>query len=54
MSDEQDAGNVMLNSEAAILYWTDRFGIDRDALEEAVDIVGDSVAAVAAYLNTDR
>ncbi|MFC3443009.1 DUF3606 domain-containing protein [Sphingobium rhizovicinum] len=54
MSENQDAGSVTLNSEAAILYWTNRFSVDREELEEAVDIVGDSVEAVAAYLNIDR
>jgi|EndMetStandDraft_6_1072998.scaffolds.fasta_scaffold575895_2 hypothetical protein len=54
MTDDQDAGRVMLDSEAAVLYWTGRFRVDPEELEEAVDIVGDSVEAVAAYLNTDQ
>lgn len=54
MPEKQDAGRVMLDSEAAILYWTSRFGVDPDELAEAVDSVGDSIDAVAAYLNIDR
>jgi hypothetical protein len=37
----------------SILYWTYRFDVSREELEEAVETVGDSAAAVAAYLNID-
>ncbi|GAY24675.1 DUF3606 domain-containing protein [Sphingobium fuliginis] len=33
-------------------YWTNRFGASKEQLEEAVEAVGNSVDAVAAYLNT--
>jgi hypothetical protein len=50
--DEQDS-RVSLADEAAIRYWTARLGVSRDELEEAVETVGDSIAAVAAYLNIE-
>ncbi|WP_420143369.1 DUF3606 domain-containing protein [Sphingobium sp.] len=51
ISQEPDTERVRLDSEAAVLYWTSRFNVSRDELEEAVDIVGNSISAVAAYLN---
>ncbi|MEC3910166.1 DUF3606 domain-containing protein [Sphingobium sp. CR2-8] len=51
---DRDADRVDLNSEAAILYWTYRFDVSPEELAEAVDIVGDSIDAVAAYLNMGR
>lgn len=52
MSD-QEPDRVTLGEEASILYWTYRFDVSREELEEAVETVGDSAAAVAAYLNVD-
>ncbi|MBJ7377529.1 MULTISPECIES: DUF3606 domain-containing protein [Sphingobium] len=49
-----EADRVTLDNEAAILYWTSRFDVSPEELAEAVDVVGDSVDAVAAYLNTGR
>jgi hypothetical protein len=51
-SQDRDDDRVTLDSQAAILYWTYRFDVMPEDLEEAVDVVGDSVDAVAAYLNT--
>jgi len=48
--DEQDT-RISLSDDAAIEYWTARLGVSREELEEAVDTVGDSIAAVSAYLN---
>ena len=45
---------VTLDNEAALLYWTYHFDVSPEELTEAVDIVGDTVTAVAAYLNTGR
>jgi hypothetical protein len=47
-----DASHVSLEDGDAVDYWTSRFDVSREELEEAVDTVGDSVDAVAAYLNT--
>lgn len=49
-----DADRVIVDNEAAILYWTYRFDVSPEELAEAVDVVGDSIDAVAAYLNTGR
>ncbi|MGA1809663.1 MULTISPECIES: DUF3606 domain-containing protein [Sphingobium] len=46
-----DRDHVALGNEDQIQYWTSHFGVDQVQLEEAVDAVGDDVAAVAAYLN---
>jgi hypothetical protein len=52
MSDApQDVSRVVLNDPQAMLYWTGRFDLSVEELTEAVDAVGDDVAAVAAYLN---
>jgi len=44
---------VTIESDASVLYWTSRFHVSREELEEAIDAVGDSAAAVAAYLKVD-
>lgn len=52
MSDApQDVSRVVLNDPQAMLYWTGRFDLSVEELTEAIDAVGDDVAAVAAYLN---
>ena len=53
MMDEEAPDRVMLSDEATFRYWVERFRVPRDELEEAVETVGDSPAAVAAYLNVD-
>lgn len=53
MNQDQDADRISLHSDAAVIHWTSRFNVSRDELEEAVDIVGNTIDAVAAYLNTD-
>ncbi|WP_341896927.1 DUF3606 domain-containing protein [Sphingobium sp. YR657] len=47
----QDVSRVVLNKPQAMRYWTTRFDLSVEELTEAVDAVGDDVAAVAAYLN---
>lgn len=51
--DGEEPDRIMIENETAVLYWTYRFDVGRDELCEAVDAVGDSPAAVAAYLNVD-
>ena len=46
--DEEAPDRVMLSAEATCRYWVERFRGPRDELEEAVETVGDSPAAVAA------
>jgi len=45
---------VALDNEAEMLYWTYHFDVSPAELAEAIDVVGDNVNAVAAYLNTGR
>ena len=44
---------LSLETDWEVEYWAKRFGVTKDALEEAVQAVGQSVANVAAYLNED-
>ncbi|MFY9349622.1 MAG: DUF3606 domain-containing protein [Sphingobium sp.] len=53
MNDDQRADRVTIESDASVLYWTYRFNVSLEELEEAIDAVGDSAAAVAAYLKVD-
>lgn len=44
---------LSLDTDWEAEYWAKRFGVTKDALEEAVQAVGQSVANVAAYLDED-
>ncbi|MCB4862833.1 DUF3606 domain-containing protein (plasmid) [Sphingobium sp. SJ10-10] len=48
----QDSSRIALGEDYEVQYWTNRFGASKEQLEEAVEAVGNSVDAVAAYLNT--
>jgi hypothetical protein len=54
MKPDRDVDRVTLNNDTMVRYWTGRFDASPEELEEAIDIVGDSVDAVAAYLNVNR
>ena len=41
---------VNVNDADDVRYWTERFGVDEDALRHAVDQVGPSAEAVARQL----
>ena len=41
---------VDVNDPADIQYWTERFGIQEDALRDAVDTVGPAAEEVARHL----
>lgn len=47
----QDRSRIALSEDYEVEYWTNRFSVSKDKLREAVDAVGNSVDAVAAYLN---
>ena len=47
----RDVNSVSLEQDRDVRYWTNRFGVSREELEEAVETVGESVDAVAVYLN---
>lgn len=46
--------HVSLRKDLEVQYWRQRFHTSRWQLEEAVERVGHSVNAVAAYLNSHR
>lgn len=48
----EDSSRIALSEDYELQYWTNRFGVSKERLEEAVEAVGNSVDAVAAYLNT--
>ena len=47
----QDASRIAMGEDYEVQYWTNRFGVSRDRLQQAVDAVGNSVDRVAEYLN---
>ena len=42
----QDRSRVAMGEEHEVRYWTERFGVSREKLQEAVDAVGNSAEAV--------
>jgi hypothetical protein len=46
----QDSSRIAMGEDYEVQYWTDRFGVSRERLQEAVDAVGNGADAVAAYL----
>lgn len=50
----QDSSRVAMGEDYEVRYWTDRFGIARERLEEAVAAVGNSVERIEEYLRKGR
>ncbi len=46
----QDSSRIAMGEDYEVRYWTGKFGVSREALQEAVDAVGVSAAAVEEYL----
>lgn len=46
----QDSSRVAMGEDYEVAYWTDKFGVSRDRLQEAVDAVGNSADAIKEYL----
>lgn len=46
----QDRSRINLNEDYEVRYWTDKFGVSKAQLEEAVKEVGPSAEAVEAEL----
>lgn len=46
----QDKQRISLSEDYEVRYWTDKFGVSREELRDAVDKVGDRAAAVAQEL----
>lgn len=50
----QDASRIALGEDYEVAYWTDKFGVSRDALADAVAAVGNSASAVEEHLKGRR
>jgi hypothetical protein len=47
---EPDRSRVSLQQPHEVSYWTKRFGVSREQLEQAVSAVGNSVEAIERHL----
>jgi len=45
----QDSSRVAMGEDYEVAYWTDKFGVSRERLQEAVDAVGNGAGAIEAY-----
>lgn len=46
----QDSSRVAMGEDYEVSYWTRRFGVSRERLQEAVDAAGNGAEAVEQYL----
>ena len=46
----QDRSRIAMGEDYEVQYWTERFGVDRERLQQAVDAVGNSADAVEEHL----
>lgn len=46
----QDRSRISMEQDHEVRYWTAKFGVDRQRLQEAVNAVGNSAEAVENYL----
>lgn len=46
----QDRSRVSMEEDYEVRYWAEKFGVSADRLQEAVNRVGNSAAAVEEYL----
>lgn len=49
-----DANRINLNEDYEVRYWTERFGVAKEALSDAINTVGPNVKTVRAYLGVDE
>jgi acyl-CoA thioesterase FadM len=49
-SGPQDASKINLSEDYEVRYWTEKFGVSREQLEQAVKQAGSGAAAVEAHL----
>jgi hypothetical protein len=49
---QADSSRIAMGEDYEVAYWTDKFGVDREALQNAVDAVGNSASAVEAHLKS--
>lgn len=46
----QDASRIALGEDYEVRYWTEKFGVSRERLEQAVEAVGNSATAVEEHV----
>ena len=46
----QDSSRIAMGEDYEVEYWTRKFGVSRDRLQQAVDAVGNSANAVERHL----
>ena len=46
----QDASQIAMGEDYEVRYWTNKFGVSRETLQQAVDAVGNSASAVEQHL----
>jgi len=46
----QDSSRIAMGEDYEVAYWTDKFGVSRERLRQAIDAVGNGADAVEAYL----
>jgi hypothetical protein len=46
----QDRSRIAMGEDYEVAYWTKKFGVSRETLQQAVDAVGHSVTAVEKHL----
>jgi len=46
----QDSSRIAMGEDYEVRYWTEKFGVSRDRLQEAVNAVGNSADAVERHL----
>lgn len=46
----QDRSRIAMGEDYEVEYWTSKFGVSRDRLQQAIDAVGNGVDTVEAHL----
>lgn len=52
MRGPRDSSRVAMGEDYEVDYWTSKFGVSREALQRAVDAVGNSADAVERHLRS--
>lgn len=47
-----DSSRIAMGEDYEVAYWTDKFGVSRESLQKAIDVVGNSASAVEAHLKS--
>ncbi|HEY0622293.1 DUF3606 domain-containing protein [Sphingomonas sp.] len=50
----QDASRIAMGEDYEVRYWTNKFGVSRERLQEAVNAAGNGAAAVEAFLKRQQ